>query len=113
SRRGFGFSPASRRSRTETATLSLHDALPISTTTLSVSPTSVFVNGAVTAAWSGTAGPSGANWLGLFNPGAPSTGFYLYSSAGARGASGRVSSAVPDNARPPTYARRLFGGGYA
>src|SRR5206468_11854597 len=91
-------------------TLSLHDALPIS---LSVSPTSVFVNGAVTAAWSGTAGPSGANWLGLYNPGAPSTGFYLYSSAGASGASGRVGFAHLGTAGTGRSGLRPCGGGQA
>src|SRR5204862_5255256 len=82
-----------------------------SQTTLSVSPTSVFVNGAVTATWSGTAGPSGSNWLGLFTPGAPSTNFYLYSSASANGqASGTISFPLPAAARPGTYELRLFGG---
>src|SRR5439155_2687091 len=67
----------------------------------------------VTATWSGTAGPSGSNWLGLFNPGAPSTGFYLYGSAGASGASGSVPFGLQSNATPGTYELRLFGGGYA
>src|SRR5207247_5451814 len=51
--------------------------------------------------------------LGLFNPGAPSTGFYLYSSAGANGAaSGSVPFGLSTGLQPGTYELRLFGGGY-
>ena len=113
SRGGVSFTPASRSYSNVTANQTAQNYTASSTTTLSVSPTSVFVNGAVTAAWSGTAGPSGSNWLGLYNPGAPSTGFYLYGSTGASGASGSVPFGLQENARPGTYELRLFGGGYA
>jgi len=113
SRGGVSFTPASRSYSNVTANQTAQNYTASSTTTLSASPTSVFVNGTVTATWSGTAGPSGANWLGLFNPGAPSTGFYLYSSTGASGASGSVPFGLQANATPGTYELRLFGGGYA
>jgi RHS repeat-associated protein len=111
SRGGVSFTPASRSYSNVTANQTAQNYTASSTTTLSVSPTSVFVNGAVTATWSGTPGPSGSNWLGLFNPGAPSTNFYLYSSASANGqASGSVSFPLPASATPGTYELRLFGG---
>ena len=111
SRGGVSFTPASRSYSNVTANQTAQNYTATSTTTLSVSPTSVFVNGAVTATWSGTPGPSGSNWLGLFNPGAPSTSFYLYSSASANGqASGTISFPLPAAARPGTYELRLFGG---
>jgi hypothetical protein len=82
-------------------------------TTLSASPTSVLVGGTVTATWSGIPAPSTSNWLGLYNPGAPSTGFYLYGGASTNGqASGSVPFTLPAFATPGTYELRLFSSGY-
>src|SRR5437773_86841 len=113
SRGGVSFTPASRSYSNVTANQTAQNYTASSTTTLSVSPTNAFAGGSVTATWSGTAGPSGSNWLGLFNPGAPSTGFYLYSSAGASGASGSVPFGLSTGLQPGTYELRLFAGGYA
>src|SRR5947199_5282147 len=107
----FIYAPRKRTTGMLIGRIALDSATASSQTTLSASPTSVFVNGAVTAAWSGTAGPSGSNWLGLYNPGAPSTGFYLYGSTGASGASGSVPFGLREGVKPGTYELRLFGGG--
>src|SRR6266508_4252658 len=59
-RGGVSFTPASRDYSNVTANQTAQNYTASSTTTLSASPTSEYVNGTVTATWSGTAGPSGA-----------------------------------------------------
>src|SRR6185436_17274655 len=96
SRGGVSFTPASRNYSGVNAALSAQDFTASSTTTMSVSPVSVSANGTVTATWSGTAGPSGYKWLGLYTPGAVSNGFNLYSSAATNGtASGSAPFGLP------------------
>src|SRR6266852_973676 len=107
SRGGVSFTPASRSYSNVTANQTAQNYTASSTTTLSASPTSVFVGGTVTATWSGTPGLSGSNWLGLYTPGAVSNGFNLYTSVGTNGAaSGSVSFGLPANVTPGTYELR-------
>jgi hypothetical protein len=111
SRGGVSFTPASRDYSNVTANQTAQDYPGTSTTTLSETPANPYVHSTITATWSGTPGPSTGNWLGLYNPGAPSTSFYLYGSISANGvASGSVAYTLPDAARPGTYELRLFSG---
>jgi inhibitor of cysteine peptidase len=115
SRGGVSFTPASRSYTNVTSNQTAQDYPATSTTTLSVSPTSVLANSTVTATWSGTAGPSGSNWMGLFKPGDPSTAFYNYGSSGTNlgVASGSSPFTLPAAAwQPGNYEIRLFAGGY-
>ena len=75
-----------------------------SNTTLTASPTTIPVGGTVTATWSGIAGATATDWIGLFVPGAASGSFleWMYVScskaAGAVRASGSCNFPVPKRA---------------
>ncbi len=75
-------------------------------TSLGASPTSVPAGGSVTATWSNICAP-GADWIGLFTPGAPDTSHVTWGyTTGA--ASGSVPFAIPATLAPGTYELRLF-----
>jgi hypothetical protein len=81
-------------------------------TNLSTSPTSVPAGGSVTATWSGICAPAGADWIGLFAPGAPNTSYLAYRYTTGT-ASGSVPFTIPATLAPGTYELRLFSnGGY-
>src|SRR5207249_5997183 len=54
-----------------------------------------------------------ANWLGLFNPAARSTGSYPNRASGSGVCTGSVPFGLGAGLRTGTYELRLFGGGYA
>ncbi|HEY7658246.1 MAG TPA: S8 family serine peptidase [Burkholderiales bacterium] len=74
---------------------------------LSASPTSVAAGGSVTATWSAVCAPTVADWIGLYVPGAPDSGYlsYRYTTGTA---SGNVPFAIPNSVAPGTYELRLF-----
>ncbi|HSC96833.1 MAG TPA: S8 family serine peptidase [Burkholderiales bacterium] len=74
---------------------------------LSASPTSVAAGGSVTATWSAVCTPTGADWIGLYLPGAPDSAYlsYRYTTGTA---SGSVPFTIPTSVAPGTYELRLF-----
>jgi hypothetical protein len=76
-------------------------------TSLGASPTSVPAGGSVTATWSTICAPTGADWIGLYLPGAanqPSLAWrYTTGTAG-----GSASFTIPTTLAPGTYELRLF-----
>jgi len=76
-------------------------------TNLSVSPTSVSAGGFVTAPWSGICAPTGADWIGLYRPGAPDSPSLAWRYTTGT-ASGSVPFTIPATLAPGTYELRLF-----
>jgi len=81
-------------------------------TALGMSPASVPAGSPVTATWSSICAPTGADWIGLFTPGAPDQPSLAWRyTTGA--ASGSVPFTIPAGLAPGTYQLRLFSnGGY-
>ena len=83
-------------------------------TTLSVSPTTVQSGGTVTAAWSGIAMPTPADWIGLYVPGSYDSTFFdwIYVSCSKSPDSPRASGScpftMPSTLSPGAYQLRLF-----
>jgi hypothetical protein len=77
------------------------------TASLSASPASAPTGGSVTGAWDGICGPTGADWIGLYLPGAAnqSPPAWRYTTGTA---SGSVPVTIPATLTPGTYELRLF-----
>jgi hypothetical protein len=90
----------------------ISNSFTVQVTTLSVSPTSVFAGGSVTATWANIQSPTATDWLGLYNSSGAADGAYL----SWRYTNGQASSSVPFTipAGTPagtTYQLRLFNSG--
>jgi hypothetical protein len=90
---------------------------PLTVTTsasLTVSPGTVTVGGAVDAAWSGIATPTPTDWIGLYLPGAADTAYLAWSyvscsqTPGAARAAGACQLVIPAGLSPGTYELRLL-----
>ena len=77
------------------------------TSNLSASPASAPAGGSVTATWGGICAPTGADWIGLYLPGASnqSSLTWRYTTGTA---SGGVPFTIPGTLAPGTYELRLF-----
>ena len=82
--------------------------------TVSVNVTTIAPGGTLTIEWSGIASPTGTDWIGLYQPGAPNTAFvdWIYVSCSKTPTSGRASGScsfvVPFGLPPGTYELRLL-----
>jgi len=82
--------------------------------TLAASPTSVAAGASVIATWSGIAGPTSTDWIGLYRSGAADTAYlaWIYVSCsqapGGASAAGSCALAIPSGTPPGTYDLRLF-----
>jgi RHS repeat-associated protein len=98
--------------RTLACGILLSAALSAHAQTLTVSPASVPVGGAVTATWNGIAAPTATDWIGLYTPGAANTAFlaWIYVSCtqapGAARSNGSCGFTIP--AGLGTYELRLL-----
>ncbi len=82
--------------------------------TLTATPSSVVRGASVTATWSGIAGPTGTDWVGVFLSTAPDSTFVNWryvncsQTAGGAVAAGNCAIPVPASTAPGTYQLRLF-----
>jgi hypothetical protein len=85
--------------------------------TLTVSPATIAPGGTVTAAWSGIAEPTAADWMALYAPGAADTAFITWMHVscskipGDSAAAGSCPLVVPATVPAGTYQMRLFANG--
>jgi len=77
------------------------------TGSLSASPASAPAGGSVTGTWSGICAPAGADWIGLYLPGAPNQPSLAWRYTTGT-ASGSVPFTIPATLTPGTYELRLF-----
>jgi Calx-beta domain/Divergent InlB B-repeat domain len=75
--------------------------------TLSASPTTVAAGGTVTVSWSGIAGPTSGDWLGLYVPGTANNA-YLIGRYATGEASGSMPFVLPVLLAPGSYELRLL-----
>jgi hypothetical protein len=74
---------------------------------LNVSPSTIAAGSAVTASWSGIAGPTAQDWIGLYQPGAANSPSIAWRYTTGT-ASGEVPFTIPSTVAPGTYELRLF-----
>jgi hypothetical protein len=93
---------------------SSNTAASLTTTTLTVNPTTIAPTGTITASWSGMVNPTTTDWIGVYVPGASDVSFldWFYvscsKSPGTALAAGSCSYALPSTTAAGSYELRLY-----